>query len=155
MPVLKYIVTRTSLWCQRDLSIWEKDSLAFKFRKRAHFHLPLEVMKRKLVSLTEKLIGVPSMDDFSWPDLTAVSKGVSTSDALDFSDAVNLRFDCTGSDLLTNENGIVSLDDKNISKIKRIWLLICSQIILIICNSLNEFAKCMKIWDFPNSSRAR
>ena len=51
------------------------------------------------------------MDDFSWPDFTAVSKGVSTSDAVDFSDAVNLRFDCTGSDLLTNENGIVSLDD--------------------------------------------
>ena len=33
--------------------------------KGSFHHLPLEVMKRKLVSLTEKLISVPSMDDFS------------------------------------------------------------------------------------------
>ena len=43
-----------------------KRFLNLQILEKGSFHrLPLEVMKRKLVSLTEKLIGVPSMDDFS------------------------------------------------------------------------------------------
>lgn len=43
-----------------------KRFISLQILEKGSFHrLPLEVMKRKIVSLTEKLIGVPSMDDFS------------------------------------------------------------------------------------------
>ncbi len=56
----------------------------------------MEVKKRKPASLTVKLIGVPSMEDFNCPDLTALTSGVSICVAVAFASVVNLRLATTG-----------------------------------------------------------
>lgn len=58
------------------------------------------------------------MEDFNWPDLTALTRGVSSCDAVVFDAAVNLILATTGPDLADEKK----IDVKNAEKTENICI---------------------------------